>query len=72
MATSATRAWEVKVAVLAVPVLAGSGVTVENVAQLLGADRAIVGIGLKKDGHVEAPVDAKRVKAVVAAVQKGC
>lgn len=72
MATSAARVREVKAAVPAVPVLAGSGVTVENAAQLLAAaDGAIVGTGLKKDGRVDAPVDAERVKAVVEAVRKG-
>lgn len=73
MPTSAARVREVKAAVPAVPVLAGSGVTVENAEQLLAAaDGAIVGTGLKKGGCVGASVDVERVKMVVEAVRKGC
>jgi hypothetical protein len=69
-ATSAARVREVKAAVPTVPVLAGSGVTAENAAELLAAaDGAIVGTSFKKEGRVDAPVDVERVKAVVEAVR---
>ncbi len=50
------------------PVLVGSGVTSETVADLLGvADGAIVGTALKEGGETTAPVDADRVADLVAA-----
>jgi membrane complex biogenesis BtpA family protein len=56
----------VKEAVGDVPVLAGSGVTPENVKEMLTvADGAIVGTSLKKDGQTENEVDAERVKALL-------
>ena len=49
-----------------VPVLVGSGVTAETVAELLrGAEGVIVGTWLKRDGRVENPVDPDRVRLLV-------
>lgn len=49
------------------PVLVGSGVTAENVAQYLDcADAVIVGTWLKRNGDVSQPVDAERVRALMA------
>jgi hypothetical protein len=49
------------------PVLVGSGVTAENAAQYLDcADGVIVGTWLKRDGDVSQPVDAERVRALMA------
>lgn len=57
---------KVKAVVGDVPVLAGSGVTPENVGQMLAvADGAIVGTSLKKDGQTENEVDIQRVKALL-------
>jgi uncharacterized protein len=51
-------------------VLVGSGVTAENARELLKhADALIVGSWLKVDGRVENPVDASRVRALVAAMR---
>lgn len=51
------------------PVIVGSGVTVENAAAMLQhADAVIVGSALKKDGHWAGSVELARVKAVAAAV----
>ncbi len=48
------------------PVLVGSGVTPETVADLLDvADGAIVGTALKRGGETTAPVDADRVADLV-------
>jgi membrane complex biogenesis BtpA family protein len=56
----------VKEAVGDVPVMVGSGVTPENVGEMLAvADGAIVGTFLKKDGQTENEVDAQRVKALL-------
>jgi membrane complex biogenesis BtpA family protein len=60
----------VRGAVGAVPVLVGSGVTPDNVAELLGvADAAIVGTFVKRDGDVRNPVDPARVRRLVAATR---
>jgi len=49
------------------PVLAGSGVSPENVSDILTvADGAIVGTALKTDGQTERAVDIERVRALVA------
>lgn len=49
------------------PVLVGSGVTAENAAQYLDcADGVIVGTWLKRGGDVSHPVDAERVRALMA------
>jgi membrane complex biogenesis BtpA family protein len=61
----------VKTAVSDVAVLAGSGVTPENVRELLSvADGAIVGTSLKKDGHTENQADAKRVQALLRSAER--
>ena len=52
------------------PVLVGSGVTPDNVVQLLGtADGVIVGTSLKEDGDVRRPVDPARVRDLVQAAR---
>lgn len=49
-----------------VPVIAGSGVTLSNIARLRACvDGAIVGTALKRDGVVTNPVDEARVRALV-------
>lgn len=49
-----------------IPVLAGSGITAENVAEVFAvADGAIIGSYFKKDGRLQNPVDAERVKKLV-------
>ncbi|MFD1587453.1 BtpA/SgcQ family protein [Halorientalis brevis] len=51
-----------------IPVFVGSGVTPENVGDLLSvADGAIVGTALKTDGVTTNPVDPERVSRIVAA-----
>lgn len=53
-----------------VPVLVGTGVTVENVRSMLSmADGAIVASGLKVDGVTLNPVDGERAKRFMAAVR---
>ena len=53
------------------PVLVGSGVTAENVADLLGvADGVIVGTALKEDGETTNPVSEERVAEVVEAASE--
>lgn len=51
------------------PVLVGSGVTAENVAEYAHADGLIVGSWLKRDGYWENEVDPERVKALMKAVR---
>ena len=52
------------------PVVVGSGVTVENAASMLEwADALIVGSSLKKDGNWREAVDLERVKALSAVVR---
>ena len=52
-------------------ILLGSGVNLENVKSFLQvADGVIVGSSLKRDGKLTNPVDAKRVAALVKAVEK--
>ena len=61
----------VRSAVPEVPVLVGSGVTAETVAELLSvADGAIVGTAVKRDGDVRKPVDRARVERLVAAARR--
>ena len=58
----------VRSAVRDVPLLVGSGVTPDSVAELLSvADGAIVGTFLKRDGRLGNPVDPDRVKRLVEA-----
>lgn len=60
----------VRGAVAGVPILVGSGVTPETVAELLSvADGAIVGTSLKRDGDVRNPVDVARVRRLVTAAR---
>ncbi|MBI4240236.1 MAG: BtpA/SgcQ family protein [Candidatus Rokubacteria bacterium] len=60
----------VRSAVRDVPLLVGSGVTPESVAELLSvADGAIVGTWLKRDGRLGNPVDPERVKRFVEAAR---
>jgi membrane complex biogenesis BtpA family protein len=62
---------EVKAAVPTKPVLIGSGVSVENARELIrAADGAIVGTSVKQDGKVEAPVDRRRVRALVREISR--
>jgi membrane complex biogenesis BtpA family protein len=49
------------------PVLVGSGVTADNLADYAAADAVIVGSHLKADGHWRGALDADRVAALVAA-----
>lgn len=50
------------------PVLVGSGITSETIAEVLGiVDGVIVGSDIKVDGHWAAPVDRDRAAAVVEA-----
>src|SRR5262245_48988555 len=49
------------------PLLVGSGLTESNAAMFADADGAIAGTSVKRDGRVDAPVDAARVARLVAA-----
>lgn len=49
------------------PLIAGSGVDANNASQFGAADAAIVGTAAKRDGNVDAPVDAARFGAIVRA-----
>jgi membrane complex biogenesis BtpA family protein len=49
------------------PLLVGSGLTAANASQFAGADGAIVGTAIKRDGRVDEPVDYARVQAIVRA-----
>ena len=63
---------EVRSAVPDRPVLVGSGVTVDTVADTLAvADGVIVGTALKTGGRVTDPVDPERVAAFVRAARGG-
>lgn len=60
----------VKRAVPEAPVLIGSGVSADNVAELLSAaDGVIVGSSAKVDGIAHNPVDPERVRALMQAVR---
>ena len=53
------------------PVLMGSGMTVDNVADFLEvADGCIVGFGMKDEGHPDHPVKADKVRRFMDAVGK--
>src|SRR5262249_5649499 len=53
-----------------VPVLGGSGVTADSVAELLSvAEGVIVGTFVKRDGSVRQPVDPERVRRLVTAAR---
>ncbi|MGE3172261.1 MAG: BtpA/SgcQ family protein [Planctomycetota bacterium] len=60
----------VRAAVGAFPIWLGSGLSAANAAALWPrCDGAIVGTSLKRGGRVHAPVDARRVRALVAALR---
>ncbi|HSF04460.1 MAG TPA: BtpA/SgcQ family protein [Methylomirabilota bacterium] len=60
----------VRSAVPTTPLLVGSGVTADSVAELFSlADGAIVGTSVKRDGDVRNPVDVERVRRLVAAAR---
>lgn len=69
--TSVADVERVKAAVPDATVIVGSGVTLENVADLFRhADGAIVGTSLKTDGRADGPVSLERVKQLIDVVQK--
>ena len=69
-ATAIADVKRVRSAVPDVPLLVGSGVTPDTVAELLSvADGAIVGTFVKRDGDVRKPVDPLRVRRLVAAAR---
>jgi predicted TIM-barrel enzyme len=54
-----------------IPVLVGSGVTPQNLTEMLSAaDGAIVGSFFKRDGELANPVDADRVRQIVETARK--
>jgi membrane complex biogenesis BtpA family protein len=56
---------------VSIPVMVGSGVTPQNVDEMLAtADGAIIGSWLKKDGKLANPVDEERVKQFMKVVKK--
>ena len=60
----------VRGAVPEAPLLVGSGASPETVAELLSvADAVIVGTSIKRDGRLSNPVDAERVRRLVAAAR---
>ena len=60
----------VRDAVPGAPLLVGSGASPETVAELLSvADAVIVGTSIKRDGRLSNPVDAERVRRLVAAAR---
>jgi len=68
--TSPDTLLKVKEAVPNIPVLANTGVRVENVEQQLAvADGAVVGTTFKRDGHIWNEVDVKRVCEFMRAVR---
>jgi membrane complex biogenesis BtpA family protein len=50
------------------PVFVGSGVNADNVSAYRRADGFIVGTSLKEGGHVDAPVDVRRVRTLADAI----
>jgi len=61
----------VRSAVADVPLLVGSGVTAETIAELLSlADGVIVGTSVKRNGDVRLPVERARVEKLVAAARR--
>ena len=52
------------------PILIGSGLTGENAADYAGADGAIVGTSVKREGQIEMPVDPLRVERIVRAFKQ--
>jgi uncharacterized protein len=71
-ATAIADLKRVRSAVGSVPLLVGSGVTPDSVAELLSiADGVIVGTFVKRDGVVRNPVDPARARALVSAARRG-
>ena len=69
-ATSIGDVKRVRGAVPTVPVVVGSGVTADSVAELLSvAEGVIVGTFVKRDGSVRQPVDPERVRRLVTAAR---
>ncbi len=69
-ATSTDDVKRVRSAVAGVPIVVGSGVTPDTVAELLSmADAVIVGTALKQDGDVRRAVDPARVRRLAAAAR---
>jgi membrane complex biogenesis BtpA family protein len=69
-ATALADVKRVRNAVPNIPLLVGSGVTPDTVAELLSlADGVIVGTFVKRDGNVSHPVDSERVRRLVAAAR---
>jgi membrane complex biogenesis BtpA family protein len=63
-----SRVRQAREAVPEAPVLVGSGVTAENLADVVAAAHgAIVGTWVKEGGQIERPVDGARARALVAA-----
>jgi len=68
--TSLADVKRVRSAVADVPLLVGSGVTAETIAELLSvADGVIVGTSVKRSGDVRLPVERARVEKLVAAAR---
>ncbi len=71
-ATAIADLKRVRSAVGSVPLLVGSGVAPDSVAELLSiADGVIVGTFVKRDGVVRNPVDPARARALVSAARRG-
>src|SRR5881296_2174564 len=69
-ATSIGDVKRVRSAVPTVPILVGSGVTADSVAELLSvAEGVIVGTFVKREGSVRQPVDSERVRRLCAAAR---
>jgi membrane complex biogenesis BtpA family protein len=69
--TSLADVKRVRGAVPGTPLVVGSGVTPDTVGECLsGADAAIVGTWLKRDGDVNQPVDPERVRRLVGAARQ--
>lgn len=69
--TDAASVAAVRQAANPVPVFVGSGVSTENLAELIrsGAGGLIVGSSIKHDGNLAAPVDPQRVRRLMDAVR---
>ncbi len=53
-----------------IPVLAGSGITAENIKEVfMIADGAIIGSHFKKDGKLQNPVDIARVRNLISRIE---
>jgi membrane complex biogenesis BtpA family protein len=69
-ATALADVKRVRSAVPNVPIVVGSGVTPDTVAELMSvADGVIVGTFVKREGNVSHPVDPERVRRLVAATR---